>query len=105
MDIEGAEYICAHLLQSIAQTGQLRALCLSLHPQILARSVSGHGVLSSVRRRWKVFSRTLRLYRMLRVFPNIHNSDGVKIPRRRLLSSVLRHGQYLEADRELYFTR
>jgi len=105
MDIEGAEYICGHLLSNVAQTGQLRALCLSLHPALLGKSVSGNGVLNKVRRRWKVFTRTLQLYPMLRVFPKIHNSDGVKVPRRRLLWAVLRHGQYLPADRELYFTR
>jgi FkbM family methyltransferase len=105
MDIEGAEYICGHLLSTVAQNGQLRALCLSLHPAILGKSVSGYGMVNSVRRRWKVFARTLRLYRVLCVFPKIHNSDGVKVPRLRLLWAILRHGQYLPADRELYFTR
>lgn len=104
IDIEGAEYMMLDALRKTLQKFDVRCICLSLHPFLLAKQVKGQSLYSKLRRRALVVSRTLRILSIVRSYRNVADADGHPITRRRLVWSAIRKGRHEVRESEIYLT-
>lgn len=104
IDIEGAEYLSIDALRKTVEKFDVRCICLSLHPFLLAKQVKGQGLINKIRRRALVLSRTLRILGAVRKYDTIADAGGRPASRSRLIWDIIRTGRHRVTDAEIYLT-
>lgn len=104
IDIEGAEYLSIDALRKTVEKYDVRCICLSLHPFLLAKQVQGQGIFTKLRRRALVLSRTLRILGAVRKYNTIADAEGRPASRSRLIRDIIRTGRHRRTDAEIYLT-
>ncbi len=102
MDIEGAEYGILPGLAPLFASGRVRKMCLSLHPTLLAKSVSGQSLIQKLKRRGLLLKNTFAALWATRHFTRKLDANGVLVTPFDILWEILTKGSSSEQRRELY---
>ena len=104
IDIEGAEYLSIDALRKTIEKYDVRCVCLSLHPMLLANQIKGQSIVAKIRRRILVLSRTLRLLAAFGKFDTLVDAQGKRASRSRLVRDIITTGRHRVSDSEVYLT-
>lgn len=104
IDIEGAEYLMIDSLRKTVANYDVRCICLSLHPFLLAKQVKGQSLPAKLRRRALVLSRTLQILSAVGRYRTVTDARGKPVSRARLIGDIIRTGRHRVTDREIYLT-
>ena len=104
MDIEAAEYDVIPGTSFWRQFNDL-SICLSIHPQLIANSITGNGLIAKIRRRIRVVTRTWKLLSIFQYFPYRINAKLEPVTRFNICKQLLFSGRIPSSYNELFLTK
>lgn len=102
IDIEGSEYDVIPTLIFSSKNPRLKAVCLSLHPFIISRSINGNSITAKLARRWKLYKATRRIMPFINSFTVCVDSEGNALTAYSLLFNCVFRGNLKSPEREIY---
>ena len=104
MDIEAAEYDVIPGTSFWRQFNDL-SICLSIHPQLIANSITGNGLIAKIRRRIRVVTKTWQLLSIFQYFPYRINVNLEPVTRFNICKQLLFAGHIPSSCKELFLTK